>query len=216
MAANLTDLGFLEGLVGETVVSTYDKNGKPNAAPMGATMEDGHLIIKLFNSALTYGNLKTKKCAVINLTSDIEVFYKTAFKETSVSGKLPEEWFEPAKTVDAPKLRMADAAIEVSVIDLNPVSNGKTKVTFEVKLIHAPNKYPLVHCRAMSATLEAIIHATRVKLFINDENKQTLVSRLLSKIADCNDVVNRTAPHSPYSQVMADLKKIIDSWRSNR
>jgi hypothetical protein len=216
LTAKLIDLGFFEGIVAETVVSTYNKNGKPNAAPIGIIMEDGHLMTKLFNSALTHNSIKTKRCAVINLTSDIEIFYKTAFKETNIGGKLPEEWFEPAKTVNAPKLRLADAAIEVSATSLTPIGTGKTKVNFEVKLIHAPNKYPQVHCRAMSATLEAIIHATRVKLFVNDEKQQALVSKLLEMIANCNDVVDHTAPHSPYSLVMADLKNLIDSWRSNR
>jgi hypothetical protein len=33
-------------------------------------------------------------------------------------------------------------------------------------------------------------------------------------IDNCNDVVNRVAPNSVYSLVMADLMKRIDSWRS--
>ena len=66
----------------------------------------------------------------------------------------------------------------------------------------------------MSATLEAIIHATRVKAFANDKSKQQQVEQLLEMIENCNDVVNRTAPDSQYSAVMADLTKIIDSWRN--
>ncbi len=64
------------------------------------------------------------------------------------------------------------------------------------------------------ATLEAIIHATRVKAFLNDEGEQKQVSKLLKLIDNCNDVVNRVAPNSSYSIVMADLMKRIDSWRS--
>ena len=66
----------------------------------------------------------------------------------------------------------------------------------------------------MDATLEAIIHATRVKAFVNDEKKQKQVSKLLEMIDNCDDVVNRVAPNSSYSLVMADLMKRIDSWRS--
>ncbi len=66
----------------------------------------------------------------------------------------------------------------------------------------------------MSLTLEAIIHATRVKAFGNDEKEQAQVNKLLEMIGNCNDVVNRVAPDSPYSNVMADLMKRIDSWRN--
>ena len=122
LTAKLTDLGFLKGIIAETIVSTYNMDGKPNAAPMGVTMEDEqHLIIDLFNSSTTYSNIKANRCAVVNLTGDIEVFYRTVFKEANPDGKLPIEWFEKAAVVNAPKLRLADATIDVSVYDLEPI-----------------------------------------------------------------------------------------------
>jgi len=36
---NLDDLGFLEGIIGETIVSTYDVDGQATAAPMGIVVE---------------------------------------------------------------------------------------------------------------------------------------------------------------------------------
>jgi hypothetical protein len=66
----------------------------------------------------------------------------------------------------------------------------------------------------MDATLEAIIHATRVREFLNDTGEQKKVSKLLELINNYNCVVNRVAPNSVYSLVMADLMKRIDSWRS--
>ncbi|MGA3059780.1 MAG: hypothetical protein ABSD92_05360, partial [Candidatus Bathyarchaeia archaeon] len=89
-----------------------------------------------------------------------------------------------------------------------------TRVILEVKKVEATRRYPQVHCRAMDATIEAIIHATRVKAFVNSEEKQEQVSKLLKLIDNCNGVVNRVAPNSVYSLVMADLTKTIDSWRS--
>ena len=100
----------------ETIVSTYNPDGTPNAAPMGITMQDQQtLSLNIFNSSSTCRNLKANKCAVINLTSNIEVFYKTTFKEANPDGKLPQEWFEKSEVVNAPKLRLADATVEVSV-----------------------------------------------------------------------------------------------------
>ncbi len=211
----LKDLGFLEGIVAETIISTYDKDGKPNAAPMGVMLEDGQLISKLYNSTSTLRNIKANPSAVVNLTSNIEIFYKTALKEVNIDGKLPETLFEPAKLVKAPKIQHAEAKIEVAAISLASVGKEKTKVTFKVKLIEAPKKYPQIHSRAHAATIEAIIHATRVKLFINDEKQKKRVRTLLKMIANCSDIVNRTAPNSKYSSVMADLNKRIDTWRKN-
>jgi hypothetical protein len=215
LATKLTDLGFLKGIIAECIVSTYNMDGKPNAAPMGVIMEDEqHLIINLFNSSTTCSNIKANGCAVVNLTSNIEVFYKTAFKEANPDGKLPQEWFEKGKAVNAPRLRLSDATIDVLASDMVPIGSEKTKAIFNVKLLEATPKYPQVHCRAMAATLEAIIHATRVKASINDEKEQKQVSKLLELIEGCNEVVNRVAPNSSYSIVMADLMKRIDSWRS--
>jgi hypothetical protein len=217
LTAKLSDLGFSKGIIAETIVSTYNIDGKPNAAPMGAIMEDEqHLAINLFNSSLTCSNIKANRCAVVNLTSNIEVFYKTAFKEANPDGKLPQEWFEKAKAVNAPRLRSADASIDVSINDLVPIGTEKIRAVFNTELVQAKQKYPQVHCRAKSATLEAIIHATRVKAFINDEKEQKRVSKLLEMIGNCNEVVNRVAPNSSYSMVMADLMKRIDSWRNSK
>ena len=66
----------------------------------------------------------------------------------------------------------------------------------------------------MPATLEAILNATRVKVFLNQGTKQKDKAKLLEMIENCNNVVNRTAPNSAYSLVMADLMKRIDSWRN--
>ena len=213
--AKLTELGFVEGVICETILSTFNADGTANAAPMGIIMRDPQTIaIILYNSSSTYRNLQANKCAVINLTSNIELFYKATFKETNPDGKLPAEWFEKSQTVNAPKLRLADATIDAYVTSMEPIGREKTKATCSVKSVNAAKKYPQVSCRAISATLEAIIHATRVKAFIGDKTKQEQVGKLLEMIGDCNDVVNRVAPNSACSMVMADLTKRIDSWRN--
>jgi len=201
LTEKLADLGFSKGIITETIVSTYNMDGQPNAAPMGVTMENTQRIaIRPYTSTLTYKNLQLKRCAVINVTANPELYYRTAFKEANPKGRIPQEWFEKAETVDAPKLRMADAHIEVSVAAIS---------AFDA----APKMLPKVYCRASSATIEAVIHATRVKVLVNDKNEQKYVHRLLEMIKNCNDVVNSIAPNSRYSEIMTDLTKRIDSWR---
>jgi hypothetical protein len=211
--AKLSDLGFVKNVIAETIVSTYNTRGEPNAAPMGVTMTDEqHLAINLFNSSTTCTNIKSNRCAVVNLTGNIDVFYRTAFKEANPNGVLPQEWFEKAKAVNAPKLRLAEATIDVSVTDLVALGAEKTRAVFIVELAQATQKYPQVYCRAFGATVEAIIHATRVKALVNEEKEQKHVSELLKRITYCNDVVGRVAPNSSYSSVMVDLMKRVNAW----
>jgi hypothetical protein len=213
--AKLTDLGFLKGMIFEAIVSTYNRDGSPNAAPMGTTMQNQHTIsLNIFNSSETNRNLKTNKCAVINFTNNIEVFYKTTFKEVNPNGKLPQEWFEKAGFVNAPKLQLSDANIEVSVTSIEPKGAEKTNFSCDIVKIKVDKMYPQIYCRAMSMTLEAIIHATRVKAFVNDDKQEKNVNALLELIENNNDFVNRVAPNSMYATIMADLTKRIDSWRN--
>ena len=212
----ITDLGFFEGKIVETIVSTYKTDGQANAAPMGAkTMTPQRIAMRIYTSSLTYKNLQSKRCAVINLTSNPEVFYRTAFKETNPKGVLPQEWFERAENVDAPRLRTADAIIEVVVEEMQTFDSERADFTCEIKLVQASSILPKAYCRALPATIEAIIHATRVKAFITHANKQKREQalKLIETIRECNDVVNRVAPNSRYSEIMADLNQRINSWR---
>jgi hypothetical protein len=215
--AQLSDLGFAKGMIFETILSTYNSDGTPNAAPMGITMQNRQkLTFNLFDSSATSRNLKANKCGVINITSNIELFYKTAFKEANPNRKLPPEWFEKAQTVNAPKLRLADAIVEVTVAGIESLDDEKNRVFLDVERLDAVRSYPQVYNRAMALTLEAIIHATRVKAFISNPQEKERVGKLLEMIKNSYEIVNRVAPNSPYSTVMADLIKRIDSWRNEQ
>ncbi|MCK5628810.1 DUF447 family protein [Candidatus Bathyarchaeota archaeon] len=210
----LVDLGFLKDEVVETIVSTYDSQRIPNAAPMGAIMgSQDHIIIRPFLSSSTYRNLKTKRCAVVNITSNAKVYYITGIKESNPSGRIPQEMFGKAKMVDAPKLAKIDALAEVSVLKISPFDDKRAEVLCKVKRIEASKTLPKAYSRALYATIEAIIHATRVKVFLDDDKERQRVLELIEKIRGCHDVVNRVAPNSVYSKILADLTRRIESWR---
>jgi hypothetical protein len=156
----------------------------------------------------------SKRCAVVNVTSDVEMFYRTSFKEANPTGKIPAEWFEKAESVDAPKLRLADATLEITLTKTKLVDAERIEALCDVKLVAATKTFPKAHCRALFATIEAIIHATRVKAYVNgDENQKAQARKLLENIAHYRDVVNRVAPNSRCSEIMEDLTKRADSWR---
>ena len=129
---------------------------------------------------------------------------------------MPQDWFEKAEVVDAPRLRAADAFIEVAVAGIQPFDSERADVVYEAKLVQASSVLPKAYSRALFATIEAIVHATRVKAFIRhaDKQKREQALKLIETIRECNNVVNRVAPNSRYSEIMADLNQRIDSWRA--
>ncbi len=210
---NLVNLGFLKKTIMETIVSTYDVKGEPNAAPMGVEMKNKqHMIIRPYLSSLTYKNLQLKRCAVINITSDPELYYRTAFKEVNPIGRTPAEWFEKADVVDAPRFRRVDAFIEVYVISVRPLGAERAEVFCDIRLIKILNPFPRTYCRATFAVIEAVIHATRVKIFLANDMMED-AEKLIELIKYYNDLVNRVAPNSSYSKTMSDLIRTINSWK---
>ena len=212
----LTDLGFSREMITETIISTYDDQRQANAAPMGVTIKNTkQIVLRIYTSSSTYKNLQVKRCAVVNVVTDPELFYQTAFKYNETKSSLPREWFETAELVDAPRLRKAEAHIEVAIDAVRPLKDGRAEITCEVKLIRASKILPKVYCRALFATIEAIIHATRVEVFMEQghREKKEQALKLIELIEECNNVVNRVAPNSRYSEIMEDLIGHINSWR---
>jgi hypothetical protein len=183
---------------------------------MGVVIEsDERLLIRPYISSLTYKNLQAKRCAVVNVTSNPELFYLTAFKEANPDGKLSPELFEKAKTVDAPRLLAADATVEVSVAETRSFGSERAEFLCNIQLVTASKALPTVYCRAQFATIEAIIHATRIKPFLRgDKQEQKCAFKLMELVEICSNVVKRTAPDSRYSEIMADLTQRIHSWRN--
>jgi len=214
----LKDLGFREGTISETIVSTCDSKGKPNAAPMGVELKNNNqLVIRPFVSSLTYKNIQATQSAVVNLTFDPKLFYVTAFKEANPNGKLDVNFFEKAKTVSAPRLKFAKAFIEVSVKETRCIGAERADFLCSIQHVEYEKTLPEVYCRAQFATIEAIIHATRIELFLKGtEQQQKRDLKLLDLVNVCQDVVNRTAPDSVYSEIMNDLTQRIHSWRNTQ
>jgi hypothetical protein len=214
MELKLGELGFAVNVNCEAIVSTLNPDGSPNAAPMGIQMQnERHFRLNIFNSSLTCQNLKEKKCGVANLTRNIDFYYKASFKEANPDGKLPVDWFEKSQAVATPKLRSADATIDFSV-ESSWEGTQRTLFFCKTENIETKQRYPQVYCRAMSLTLEAIIHATRIKAFIGTPKNQEMVAQLIETIYEYARIVERVAPNSPYTIVFADILMRIDQWRN--
>jgi len=209
----LSDLGFIENCVFEVIVSTYGINHTPNAAPMGVMTDDmRRLIMKPYTTSQTYRNILFHKHAVINITSDPIIYYRTAFKDANPYKRVPIDWFEKADLVNAPKLNNADACIEVKAIKIENKKRDRAKVLCEVVNISILNTVPKSYCRANFALIESIIHATRIKVFLSEGEKER-AKELIKLVKYYDALVKRVAPSSIYSDIMRGILKRIEAWK---
>jgi hypothetical protein len=172
------------------------------------------LLARVYKSSLTYQNLLSKMSAVVNITSDIDFFLKLAFKDANPEREIPSNWFEKAEIVEAPRLRKSEAWIEVSVTKMTPINTEKAEVECKTQLLKAKKVLPRAYCRAYSATIEALIHATRIHAFLKGNEKQReQANQLIETFGSCREIVERVAPDSTYAEIMAYIARQIESWR---
>ena len=201
----LSKLGLKPNCIVETVVSTYISDGNPTAAPMGAIFTGrGRAIIKPFKTTQTYRNIRDRRQFTINLTADPEIFYRATLKGIFAPEQLPSQWFEKSNAVDAPRLRGADASLEVVVKEIAGLSSSRVKVLCKVVGIKQRGKFPRSYCRASFAVIESIIHATRIIAFVG-QGKKAQAMRLLDKIRGYRSLTVKVAPNTRYIKMMDRL-----------
>ena len=62
----------------ETIVSTIDREGRPNFAPMGITLDGDTVLLRPFGTAQTWKNLQEVEEGVVNFTDNVVLFARCA------------------------------------------------------------------------------------------------------------------------------------------
>jgi hypothetical protein len=204
ISKTLDELGFESHNIYEAIITTKSADGEPNAAPMGIIRRNGEVQIMPFKTSKTHENLRTKSKACINITSKTGLYLVTAFKDF---------FFESLETpVIDKKLRLhpSDAHIFVEVKKDENISDLKTSFICDVKDVEVINPFPTIFSRGKAKTIDAIIHATRIKVYLQNENKSK-VDDLISKFLECKNFVMRTSsPNSEEVKVFNYLGDLID------
>ena len=213
MPATLSQLGLAKDHVYESILSTYDVNGKSTAAPMGIIPKSSRrFIIRIFKRTFTFKSLQRLRCGVANLTTDPEIFYKMAFKQTSGLRSLKHRCFEKARTVEAPRLISADANIEFRVNKIEDLDDLRSRVTCEAERIDIRRTLPKAYCRGAFAAIECIIHATRIQQYLSDGRLED-AEKLIALVNYYKDLAGRVSPGSSYVSIIRRICCQIDRWR---
>jgi hypothetical protein len=208
ISENLDILGLKEGNIYETILTTSNPEGSHNAAPMGVKRIEPLLLeLKPFKSSNTYRNLITSKRACVNITNDPELFFLTTFKNEGIKS------FVELKIDDYLRLIPSDAYIFVRVVKSEDVSELRSRFLCEAVCVELPTITAKVFSRGKAEAIEAIIHATRIEVFIKERRMKELES-LIKRFHSSMDVVLRVSAHdSQEARIVNKLEEMIDRWR---
>jgi uncharacterized protein len=156
-------------LILEGIVVTLDAAGQPNVAPMGPRVDRAvsRLVLRPYQTAQTYRNLKATSCGVFHVTDDVELLARAAIGEVTKGPELSD-------IADFPCPRLTDCcrwfAFRVASLD-----DTQERTTIECRVIAQDEVRPFFGFnRAKHAVLEAAILATRVGILPGDEIRREL------------------------------------------
>lgn len=159
----------------ETIISTVDKKGCVNFAPMGIIMEGDDLIIRPYKEAITYQNLLTTRQGVVHITDNVWIFVQSALSN-------PQFESFPAEQVQGFVLKDTCYYYEFIISDMDC---SKERAKFIAHIVKKGWVRDFIGFnRAKNAIIEAAILATRIK-FIE-------VEKILEKFEEYTIIVKKT------------------------
>jgi len=201
---DLESLGMKKGLLYETIITTQNKNGVPNAAPIGVICKNRkEIALYLFEGTHTLENIKTNSKFVVNILKDPLVFVGCTV------GDISSDYFKNHE--DNFYIKNADAFFSASVISIKEIEKkddiSKSKMSIinasvDEIIIEKENIEPLN--RAIFAIIESLIYLTRIKMVDDATSK-----RYLERIHEMSKVVNRVGGLD-HKKAMQDILKYIE------
>lgn len=200
----LSVLGFCEGLIVETLAVTTGSEGVPHPAPLGVhKLSSGLLAVEVFEGGRTYENLERVGEITLNVTTDVELFYR------ALRGRISSDEYAPSRFVRPPRLKGAEAVVEARVTD--GIEKPRSKFfELEVVWIEVFKKSPTGLRRCDFVALESLIHLTRIEAL----RKGDEVRELLSLIRSYDVYAKRRCPWRPYREiinfVLREVERLVE------
>ncbi len=159
---------ILEGLV-----TTLQPDGRVNIAPMGPIVDEGprHLVLRPYQTARTYTNLKRTGQGVFHVTDDVEMLAQAAIGEVE-----PQPPMIPAVVAGRPfEGRIISSACRWYAFQVVSLDDRQERTHIEAKVIASGVLREFFGFnRAKHAVLEAAILATRTAFLPADEIRADL------------------------------------------
>jgi hypothetical protein len=112
-------MGFTPGRIIESIVTTYNTDGSPNAAPIGIyPISNNEIEMNIRTTTDTHSNLLRTGGCVVNVVFDPLLFLKCGLLGSGkgeAENEVASSDVTPADNVDAPVLKDANAWIEAKM-----------------------------------------------------------------------------------------------------
>ena len=191
-------LPFEKNIIYETIISSYNKDGMPNAAPMGILLdEENEIILRVFNQSDTYKNLLANKICAINLSNNPNLYVNA----TLFQDELKADFFTKHPDFSAPILKSCKENFLILKIIKIESDSLPNRTLFIGKIVYQKlqNQISPVFTRAFSSLIEILIHVTRVIYYsqiMGSNSKEVLElielinhhSQVISKVSDKNSI----------------------------
>jgi uncharacterized protein len=184
---DLYSLNMEKGLLYETIVTTCNQEGTPNAAPIGVICKDQDtVVLRLNEGSRTVRNIQREKAFYVNLTRDPMLFF-----QATVDNPPFEEFKDENRGFS---LENADGSFLAEVIQERQVeredSFGKSvliMVQGQARDIML-NKYKYIEPmnRALCGIIEALVNLSRMEIASSVKNKE-----YLKRMKEISSLVNR-------------------------
>ena len=139
----------------ETIVTTLDASGRPNAAPMGIRFEQDTVVLRPFRTAVTCRNLEAVGEGVVHFTDNVLLFARCA-----LTSEVPPH--RPAARVRGVVLEDACHWREFALVSAENV--GERALLRARVVAEGRSRDLLAYNRAQHAVIEGTILATRLHL----------------------------------------------------
>lgn len=200
---SLNSLNMGEGLLYETIITTVDRDGRGNAAPIGVICKSPReIVLYLYEGSHTLSNILATGNFTVNITHD-----PILFTEATI-GDLEDNYFIPYSQHLI--LKGASSFFTAAMKKVRKVKrrdrygeSGLFIITADVKRIFKGENFKGPLNRGIYAIIESLINYTRID---RAENKK----EILDRISEMKRVVDKVGG----SREKLAMKKIIESVRN--
>lgn len=188
-------------------ILTTGAGEETNAAPMGVVFKNGTVVLRPFKTTRSYKLLMRFPYGVLNFTDDVEVFYAATFGKEGCLNEL----LTASTSVPAPSLANVYAKLEFVVGRVEGEDGERVTLSCNVLRAFWKRRDARPYTRAEHAVIESLIHATRIKFFLEHGMMQEAM-QLALLVKHYNALVSRIAPKTVYSSVMDRIMGLISGW----
>lgn len=171
---------LLGARITETVATTRNEEGEPNAAPMGVLREEDGVYSRLWEGSTTLENVRATNEVVVNFTRDPVVYVESAIGDCG------------GEFVTDGRLRDADGWIRCDAerVDEHEERDEVTWWRLTERERRVVERVLPTHSRGFASVIEATVHATRLEF---DPELRELVDHHLEIARKCGGKREREA-----------------------